>query len=136
MKVINVTYNNIYAPNINNHLYPKDVWEKALSDIKCKEFWVVSKPAEPIELKDVVGRVTDFHFHEDKDSITFEIYVHQNWIDIDKMYFCLFGIGDTCLEDINKDVLTVKQFNLTGMFLADGCAWDYQVELIEEIEED
>lgn len=133
MKVINVTYNNIYAPNINNRLYSKDIWEKALGDIKGKEFWVVSEPAESIELKDVVGRVTDFYFH--KDSITFKIYVHQDWVDINKTYFCLFGTGDTYLEDINKDVVTVNQFNLIGMFLADGCAWDYQVELVEEIAE-
>lgn len=130
MRTIRVTYYGITEPNKNNHLYPAAIWKEALEKFKTQEFWVVSEPAEVIELKDVVGRVTDFEFSEDMQQVSFEIYVYENWVDIYKIFFCLFGTGDASLEDLNSEVTTVKTFNALGLFLADSCAWDYKVEFI------
>lgn len=136
MRIIKVTYHNITMPNKNNHLYPEAIWKEALEKFRTRDFWVVSEPTESIELKDVVGRVTDFEFSKDMQQVSFEIYVHQDWVDIDKMFFCLFGMGDVSLEDINSEITTVKTFNALGLFLADSCAWDYNVELLEEVNDE
>lgn len=130
MRKIKVVYYNVDKPNKNNHLYKKDLLDCALSKFCEQDFWVVREPAEAINLADVVGRVSSSVW--DENNLSFYITLYSDDIDISKDYFCLFGFGNIFLENINNEITTIENFDLTGMFIADSCAWEYSVELLEE----
>ncbi len=132
MRKIKVTYYSIDKPNKNNHLYTKDLLEASLVKFCKQDFWVVRSPAEGIDLTDIIGKVYKAVWNEN--SLSFYINLYREEVDISKDYFCLFGLGDVCLADFNDSVTKVNNFDITGMFIADSCAWEYKVELLEDVE--
>lgn len=129
MRKIKVTYYNIDKPNKNNHLYTKDLLDAALVKFCEQDFWVVKTPAEGIDLTDIIGKVYKSEWNEN--SLSFYINLYSEEIDIGKDYFCLFGLGDICLTDLNNSITKVTTFDITGMFIANSCAWEYSVEYVE-----
>ena len=129
MRKIKVTYYNVDKPNKNNHLYTKDLLNSAIIKFCEQDFWVVRKPADGIALTDIIGKVTRSEWNDN--NLSFYINLYSNEIDVSKDYFCLFGFGDVFLENINKEITTVENFNIIGMFIANSCAWEYTAEEVK-----
>ncbi len=128
---IKVTYYNVDKPNKNNHLYTKDLLDAALVKFCEQDFWVVRNPVEGIDLTDIIGKVYKTEWNEN--SLSFYINLYREGLDIDKNYFCLFGLGNVSLKDFNESVMKVNTFDITGMFIADSCAWEYFAEYVEDL---
>jgi hypothetical protein len=79
-------------PNKNNHLYTKDLLDVSLVKFCEQDFWVVRCPAEGIDLTDIIGKVYKSEWNEN--SLSFYINLYDEELDINKNYFCLFGLGD------------------------------------------
>lgn len=130
MRTIKVTYYNITKPNKNNHLYSRDLLDSALCKFCEQDFWVVERPDYAIDFSCVVGKVVKSEWTEH--DLLFYINLYEDRLtNIAGLHFCLFGEGDVSLDNINDKVSTVKNFNITGMFIANTCAWDDKVEVIE-----
>lgn len=131
MKKIKVVYYNIDRPNKNNRLYPKDLLDNALYKFCEQDFWIVERPDYTIDPTRIVGKVIKSEWTE-HDLIFYINLYEDRLINIEGLHFCLFGEGDVSLDDINNKFTTVKNFNIVGMFIADNCAWDDGIEVIED----